>query len=177
MQKNYTEGAVRFCILFWILCKTKWFFSVCQNIENFDFRICIASHSASPSRGWEVVQGGDSSTDCRVSSSFQIFSKTSAKLADPQQKPTDYEKWWTVLQVHLQPGAGEDPPSQSELPTEEADWWANTSVINPDIIFPKKKVKMTNLSAAGQTQHMDTDETDSSPAPKRRIIDMGQKVT
>lgn len=29
----------------------------------------------------------------------------------------------------------------------------------------------------GQTQHvMDTDETDSSPAPKRRIIDMGQKV-
>ena len=24
---------------------------------------------------------------------------------------------------------------------------------------------------------MDTDETDSSPAPKRRIIDMGQKVT
>ena len=29
----------------------------------------------------------------------------------------------------------------------------------------------------GQTQHMDTDETDSSPAPKRRIIDMGQKVT
>ena len=39
------------------------------------------------------------------------------------------------------------------------------------------KVKITNLSAAGQTQHMDTDETDSSPAPKRRIIDMGQKVT
>jgi len=28
----------------------------------------------------------------------------------------------------------------------------------------------------GQTQHMDTDETDSSPAPKRRLIDMGQKV-
>ena len=39
------------------------------------------------------------------------------------------------------------------------------------------KVKITNLFAAGQTQHMDTDETDSSPAPKRRIIDMGQKVT
>merc|ERR1719419_1263928 len=29
----------------------------------------------------------------------------------------------------------------------------------------------------GQTQHvMDSDETDSSPAPKRRLIDMGQKV-
>merc|ERR1719394_2152515 len=29
----------------------------------------------------------------------------------------------------------------------------------------------------GQTQHvMDTDETDSSPAPKRRLIDMGPKV-
>ena len=151
-------------------------FAVCQFIENFDFRICISAHSASPSRGWEVVQGGDSSTDRRVSSFFQICSKTSTKLADHQLKTTDYEKWLTIRQVHLQPGAGEDPPSQSELPTEEADWWANLSKINPTIILSKNKVKMTNLSGAGQTQHMDTDETDSSPAPKRRIIDMGQKV-
>ena len=67
------------------VCRDQMIFAVCQNIENFDFRLCITAHSASPSRGWEVVQGGDSSTDGGVSSFFQIFSKTSAKLADHQQ--------------------------------------------------------------------------------------------
>ena len=68
---------------------------------------------------------------------LQIVNKTcrsSTKLADYQQKHTVYEKWWTAPQVHLQPGAGEDPPSQSELPTEEADWSANLSNINFTII-------------------------------------------
>ena len=72
------------------------------------------------------------------------------------------------------------------LPHHEGEKLSKASILQQtaDYIYSLEQEKTRLLSQncqlkrlLGQTQHLvDTDETDSAPAPKRRIIEAGQKL-
>ena len=72
------------------------------------------------------------------------------------------------------------------LPQHEGEKLSKASILQQtaDYIYSLEQEKTRLLSQncqlkrlLGQTQHLvDTDETDSAPAPKRRLVDTGQKL-